>query len=258
VVNQQLAVALLARVGHTVHVVSNGQEAVDAVRSQPFDLVLMDVQMPELDGFAATQAIRHLEQQDAARPHLPIVAMTAHAMKGDKERCLAAGMDDYISKPIRSQLLYEKVYRLFPHGDSGQPGDLRAELGEVTVDWGQVAAYVQHDPNLFREVCRSFLDEVPRKLAEIGQAITDGDATLLVRAARGLRGSIGFFSGNSLGQLAAELEFRGRSADLSKAGDLLAALTVALERLRTLIDKRLTADGPETPTIPCHPIETGG
>jgi CheY-like chemotaxis protein len=106
-VNQKLAVGLLKKDNHLVIVANNGREAVHAVLSQPFDLVLMDVQMPEMDGFEATRLIREREKETGG--HVPIIAMTAHAMKGDREKCLEAGMDEYISKPIRAQLLYETL-----------------------------------------------------------------------------------------------------------------------------------------------------
>ena len=107
-VNQKLAVALLQKHGHQVTVANDGVEAVATLESQAFDLVLMDVQMPEMDGFDATVAIRASERDS----HVPIVAMTAHAMKGDQERCLKAGMDAYIAKPIRAQALFEVVNRI--------------------------------------------------------------------------------------------------------------------------------------------------
>jgi CheY-like chemotaxis protein len=112
VVNQKLAVALLERQGHTVTVATNGREALAATERQEFDLVLMDVQMPEMDGFEATQAIRMREHQTGRR--LPIIAVTAHALKGDDTRCLAAGMDAYISKPIRAHELHEAIARVVP------------------------------------------------------------------------------------------------------------------------------------------------
>ncbi len=106
-VNQRLAVGLLEKHGHQVDVVVNGREAVAAALSKKYDLVLMDVQMPELDGLEATQAIRSHEKNVGG--HLPIVAMTAHAMKGDRERCLAAGMDGYVAKPVRAKELFETI-----------------------------------------------------------------------------------------------------------------------------------------------------
>jgi len=109
-VNAKLATRLLEKRGHSVTVVTNGRQAVEAVAQDRFDAVLMDVQMPEMDGLEATAAIRAQERESGG--HLPIVAMTAHAMKEDKERCLAAGMDGYISKPIKAQRLFEVIEEL--------------------------------------------------------------------------------------------------------------------------------------------------
>jgi two-component system, sensor histidine kinase and response regulator len=133
-VNQKVAVSLLDRRGHSVHVANNGREALEALEREPFDLVLMDIQMPELDGFETTAAIREKERRRGG--HLPIVAMTAHAMMGDRERCLDAGMDDYISKPIRADDLYATVERVgFSEGiESAADGAGRA--GEPRVGDG--------------------------------------------------------------------------------------------------------------------------
>ena len=108
--NQKLVVEVLERRKHTVVVANNGREAIAVLESQPFDLVLMDVQMPEMDGFQATAAIRAQEKQTGV--HLPVIAMTAHALKGDREQCLAGGMDDYISKPIHTKELIETLERV--------------------------------------------------------------------------------------------------------------------------------------------------
>jgi CheY-like chemotaxis protein len=114
VVNQMLAVRLLQKRGHDVTVAANGKEALDLLEQQSFDLVFMDIQMPEMDGFETTTRIRAQERQTGA--HIPIVAMTAHAMKGDEEHCLASGMDDYISKPIQADQLFAVVENLLRHG----------------------------------------------------------------------------------------------------------------------------------------------
>jgi CheY-like chemotaxis protein len=109
-VNQRLAARLMEKRGHTVVVVSTGREALAALAREAFDLVLMDVQMPDMDGLKATAAIRRREQE--SRIHMPIVAMTAHAMQGDVERCRAAGMDDYVSKPMKPEELYAAIDRV--------------------------------------------------------------------------------------------------------------------------------------------------
>jgi CheY-like chemotaxis protein len=113
-VNCRVAEAMLTRCGHLLDIVHNGRAAVDAVQNKPYDIVLMDVQMPEVDGFEATRRIRHLNGQFA---RLPIIAMTAHAMAGDRERCLAAGMDDYITKPVQREMLQETVARWLANRD---------------------------------------------------------------------------------------------------------------------------------------------
>ena len=236
-VNQRLAVALLKKVGHSVVVVSTGQEAVNAVQSQHFDLVLMDVQMPELDGFQATRLIRRLEREQAAGTHIPIVAMTAHAMKGDRERCIEAGMDDYISKPIRSQLLYEKLARLYP--PEGEPAAFTDLQGVQRVDWEQVARFVENRSGLLAEVLEVFLEETPRRLSEMQQAINDGDAPLLERSARALRGSLSFFPENKAQSSLVALEASAHSTDMPGGRELLALLAVELGLLREEIGRRL-------------------
>jgi CheY-like chemotaxis protein len=120
-INQRLAVGLLERRGHSVAVANDGREALEAFRKEHFDLILMDVQMPEMDGFEATEAIRFSDHDNA---DVPIVAMTAHAMKGDRERCLNSGMDAYISKPIRAQTLFETIRR---HARPVTPADTPAD-----------------------------------------------------------------------------------------------------------------------------------
>ena len=111
-VNQKFAVRIIEKTGHAVVVANNGREAVDAWQRDRFDVILMDVQMPELDGFGATARIRELEQQRDMAQRTPIVAMTANAMKGDRERCLEAGMDGYVSKPVKRQTLFEEMDRV--------------------------------------------------------------------------------------------------------------------------------------------------
>lgn len=237
-VNQRLAVALLTKVGHSVTVVETGREAVEAFREGQFDLILMDVQMPVLDGCQATREIRQYEQEHGAR-RIPIVAMTAHAMKGDKERCLAAGMDEYIAKPIRSRLLYEKLEQVSSGGQVDAAENELRQSAEVRIDWALLDQYLCSDRPLVRAACTAFLEEAPRRVAEMRQAIADGDAPLLQKAARALRSSACFLTSGAVCRCAAELEDMGRHGNLVNAGDLVTVLTMGLERMRGKIDERL-------------------
>jgi CheY-like chemotaxis protein len=129
-VNQKLAVALLSKYGHQVTVVDNGREAVALSRRTKFDLILMDVQMPEMDGLEAAQAIREFESRGGQ--HVPIIAMTAHAMKGDRQLCLEAGMDDYVSKPIRPSLLLQTMNSAFSNSSGRHEKSEESQAGEPT------------------------------------------------------------------------------------------------------------------------------
>ncbi len=111
-VNQKFAVRTIEKAGHTVVVANNGRDAVDAWQREPYDVVLMDVQMPEMDGFQATGRIRELEQEHGKEQRTPIIAMTANAMKGDRERCLEAGMDGYVSKPVKRSTLFAEIEKV--------------------------------------------------------------------------------------------------------------------------------------------------
>jgi two-component system sensor histidine kinase/response regulator len=232
-VNQKLAVGLLEKYGHTVIVAQNGREAIAAVQAHHFDVVLMDVQMPELDGLQATQAIREREAKTGG--HVPIVAMTAHAMKGDRERCLEAGMDDYVAKPIRSQELFDAIERVVAKGvrrpESSSNSNHVSSKASI-VDWTEALNSVNGDPLFLKELIEAFLQEYPKHLAEIHQALADGDAATLRRAAHTIKGSARYFGAHETHQRAERLEMIGKSGDLTDAPAALAELEEALDRLR--------------------------
>jgi two-component system, sensor histidine kinase and response regulator len=229
VVNQKLALGILQREGHEVVVARTGREAVDAVEQQAFDLVLMDVQMPEMDGLEATQCIRAAEQSQGG--HVPIIAMTAHAMSGDRERCLQAGMDEYISKPIRLGQLAEKlamvlplrVARETPPADSGQNAAL--------VDWDEALRGVGGDRQLLREVVQIFLQEVTPLMDEIRAAIAGHDAAALKRGAHSLKGSILFLGAAEPADQALQLEQIGAGGELQPAAAALQLLELQIQSL---------------------------
>ena len=231
-VNQRLAASLLERRGHKVTIANNGREAVDAVAAADFDAVLMDVQMPEMGGFEATAAIRDAERTSGAR--LPIVAMTAHAMKGDRERCLAAGMDEYLTKPLDSKLLCETVERVaglsaFVPAASPAPQAARIDIP------AQVLARVGGDRQLLAEISRLFLDDAPRHLDRIKSALDARDGEALRRAAHGLKGAAANFDAEGVVHAARALEDMGRTAQFDDRDAAWRALSAETDRLLALL-----------------------
>jgi two-component system, sensor histidine kinase and response regulator len=212
IVNQKLATAILTREGHEVALASNGQEAVQTWQSGDFDLVLMDVQMPEMDGLEASRQIRLLEQETGG--HTPIIAMTAHAMTGDRERCLEAGMDEYLAKPIRIRQLAEKLntVTLSPHATPADVADAAApetpldDNHEELIDWDEALEGVHGDRDIFRQIAEVFLDESTRLLRELGKAVELGDRDRICRTAHTLKGSVLFLGARPVVELASHIE----------------------------------------------------
>jgi signal transduction histidine kinase/DNA-binding response OmpR family regulator len=206
IVNQRVAVGLLERRGHRVSVAKNGREAVDAVTREGFDVVLMDVQMPEMGGIEATAEIRKREVTSGA--HVRIIAMTAHAMSGDRDRCLAAGMDGYLSKPINQPMLLKVVEQ----GGNGEQPPARA-----AIDQPALLARVGGDLELMHEVIRLFMEDCPMRLSTIHAAILSGDAEALRNGAHALRGAAGTLSAGGVVDAALVLERLGAENRLGPA-----------------------------------------
>jgi two-component system sensor histidine kinase/response regulator len=236
-VNQRLAINLLERHGHRVVVANNGREALAVLEAESFDIVLMDVQMPEMDGLAATAAIRAKEQTTGG--HVPIIAMTAYAMKGDRERCLEAGMDGYIAKPFHAKELYAAVEQVAPsRSPTATAPPAAVEEGGV-LDWGKALERVDGDEETLQELARMLLSEGPALLERIGHAIARGDGTELRRSAHTLKGSAGIFGAKAVADTALELEMMGRDGDLSRSERTWAALEQALARLTAALSRRV-------------------
>jgi len=224
-VNQKVAVSVLEKQGHRVTVVGDGQAVLTALEQQAFDLVLMDVQMPILDGLQTTRAIRTREQTSGG--HIPIVAMTARAMKGDQEECLAAGMDAYVAKPLRRDDL-DTVLRqvvasrpvVVPPPDA-PPIDLATALNAV-----------DGDRALLREVIEVFCEDYPSRVVELREAIGQSTAPQLGAAAHSLKGALSIFGRTAAYDLAQELETRGRTGQLDGAAAVLDMLEQELTRIR--------------------------
>jgi len=236
--NQVLAVGLLTKWNHTVTVANNGKEAIELLESTPFDLVLMDVQMPEMDGLEATAAIRRMEaaQSLPVQPmsHIPIIATTAHAMKGDEERCLAAGMDGYVSKPIRVNKLHAAIARFYSQPKSPETADAEtqqtAEVIDDAIDWPVAMESVQGDEELLRVVAKAFLVERKEQQRELGAAINSGDTNGVRRTAHLLKGVSSTFGARHAMAYAEELESKGRDGNLDGAPETFALLCDAIDR----------------------------
>ncbi|HXG10085.1 MAG TPA: response regulator [Gemmataceae bacterium] len=254
-VNQRVVVRMLQKFGHTVVVAGNGREALTALRREPFDLVLMDVQMPEMDGFEATRAIRAGEE--GLPRDVPIVALTAHAMKGDRERCLEAGMDAYLAKPVQQQELRWLVERLtaatVPSGDPTPTGP-----SETPLDRQEALERLGSDEQFLAEVAGLLLEDAPRRLAEVRRAIAEGDATGLRRAAHALKGAVGYVGARPACEAAKRLEAIGADGSLDRAADALQELEREIERLMAVL-ATLVAPVADAPGSEQRPVaETPG
>ena len=243
VVNQLVAVRLLEKCGHAVTVANHGGEALAAMARTRFNVVLMDVQMPEVDGFEATRRIRAIEAGTGRRT--PVVAMTAHAMAGDRDRCLAGGMDDYLTKPVQR----EELFRVLGWIESLAPGvgaavtppprsealvETPAPRGRLSFDRAAALERLGDDEELFAEVADLFRTDGPKLLGEIRTAIAAGDAGGLKRSAHGLKGAAGYVGGADAAEAARRLESLATGGDLTDADD-------AFERLEREVS-RLVAD----------------
>ncbi len=229
-INQKLAIALLEKEGHEVTVASDGQQAVEHYMADPFDIVLMDVQMPVMDGFEATKKIREYERANGF--HAPIIALTAHAGAVDRERCLAAGMDEYISKPIRIGKLRNAISHQTgtqrPTGDQPQA----TQTSQTIVNWQHAFETVGGDQELLKDLVGVFLSEQSSMLEKINSAIESGDSAKLRLSAHSLKGAAGHLGASDVARLAAELEVAGenRQADSEIAAPLMEKLNQAVRK----------------------------
>jgi CheY-like chemotaxis protein len=233
-VNRLLAQKLLQKQGHLVTSVNNGREALqlwEQNQSRQFDIILMDVQMPEMDGLQASARIR--EKELATGAHIPIIAVTAHAMKGDRERCLAAGMDGYISKPINPRELATTILAAFP-AVLKLPAVPVDPLPEGLSD-AELLARFDGDGELLKELAGIFLQECPRMLDEIREALRTADPKTVERAAHTLKGSVGNFAMSGPWETAQRLELLAKSGQLSGAVDIFHTLEQELAQFNQIL-----------------------
>jgi len=231
VVNQRVAVGLLSKRGHHVTVVANGMEALTAIAHRgPFDVALMDVQMPVMDGLDATRHIR--ERERVTGGHLRIVAMTAHAMKGDRERFVVCGMDAYLAKPIDPRSLFEAI-----ETSAGAPGP-RADAplaARPALDAEDLRRRLGNDEALLAEVIRLFVEDCPARVAAITDAIDARDVSRLRAEAHALKGSAGTLAACRVRDIAQTLETIAVSQDLTDVNTPLRALVEESDRVMAVL-----------------------
>ncbi|MGE0824346.1 MAG: response regulator [Candidatus Binatia bacterium] len=260
-INQRVTTGILEKRGHTVVVVGNGKEALAALENEAFDLLLLDVQMPEMDGFETTREIRRRESQlsvvrgqlsgrqnlpeesrlttehwPLATRRLPIVAMTARALKGDRERCLEAGMDGYVSKPLQAQQLFEVIAGLIPSlAEAGEGTPRQTAPTESVFDRDEALDRVDGNTALLRELVGLFFDEIPGLLATIHESVVHRDVKALERAAHTLKGAVSNLSAKDACSAALRLEMLGYGGDLTDVEEVYADLEKEITRLRSAL-----------------------
>jgi CheY-like chemotaxis protein len=262
-VNQRVATAMLEKWGHSVAIACNGRQAIAMFPKEPFDLVLMDVQMPEMDGLEATRAIRQYEQSNGG--HVAIVALTAHAMKGDRQRCLSAGMDAYVTKPIRSKELVRVISEVTTESKIIPADEKSVNDGSQTaIDGSGVEVENSHESNhgddrpidlqqalealdenreLLGELIEIFREECPKLRAEIAKSLAAGDFVVLRRAAHTLKGSLSHLAAGRARRIAEQMEEQARQQHLQAAGELWPGLQMELDRLDPLLDEFVAVSG---------------
>jgi len=250
-INQKVAIRIIESMGFRIEAANNGQEALEMLEKEPYDLVLMDVQMPVMDGFKATQAIRTSETINNA---IPIIAMTAHAMKGDRERCLDAGMDDYVPKPINQGELRKAIDRQLtemPKNDPEIPAEKTDEVPstedepmekdidrEAYFDPGELSERMGGDEDVVEEVVEFFLQQVPLQLGELRKALDECDFHQMQELAHGMKGSCFNVAAGTMGQTALEIETLIRENELDKVPEATEKLAHVFETTKQVITSR--------------------
>ncbi|MEN6498459.1 MAG: response regulator, partial [Thermoguttaceae bacterium] len=258
--NQKLVHYLLSNRGHTVVVAENGRESLDRLTAEDFDLVLMDVQMPEMDGFQATAAIRVLP--DARKARIPIVAMTAHALRGDAERCLAAGMDSYLSKPIDGHELIALVERLSgaecptieDGGQLAREGTMSSTSAaqktsepasedagtEAVFDLGEAVRRCFDNLDMFQKMVGCLFDESDPLVAQMMAAIEHNDAASLAATVHRLKGTVVYLGAKPTADVTLRIEQLAKAGDMPKAAEVIDELDRQLKHLKEALAPHLS------------------
>jgi CheY-like chemotaxis protein/HPt (histidine-containing phosphotransfer) domain-containing protein len=248
-INQKVALRILdVQLGFRADAVANGTEVIEALSRQDYDLVLMDCQMPQMDGYETTQIIRN--PNSTVRNHnIPIVAMTANTMKGDREQCLTSGMDDYVAKPVDVRKLAEVIEHNLPDSckqapeapEADDPGDtiVSEQSSDQPYDRQVAIERVGGDEDLFCELVTIFLADSPKSLAKVHRAVSCGDAKAITQAAHAMKGSLGVFAADDALNAAKTVEALARSGDLQGVQEATASLSMEVQRLSSALERNI-------------------
>jgi CheY-like chemotaxis protein/HPt (histidine-containing phosphotransfer) domain-containing protein len=238
-VNQKVAIRILEKLGYRADAVANGEEAIKALKTIPYDLVLMDVQMPQMNGFVATRIIRDPETT-GLRHDIPIIAMTAHALKGDRERCLEAGMDDYVSKPVTAEALREVLEKHLRADEGIRTTVLDTGHAETTpVQIERIQEITDGDLEFEQELIESYLSDTRRRLAELESALQEKNTEEVQRQAHTIKGSSANAGATGLQEIARRMELVDAAETPGMALELLKDLTSEFERVNKYLQSYL-------------------
>ena len=245
-VNQKVALRQLQKLGYAADAVANGLEVLDALKQIPYAIILMDCQMPEMDGYEATRQIRQLEYRGSLaadrKASVQVVAMTANALRGDREKCLESGMDDYISKPVvlaeLEAALNRALARVFPDTPSSEaaPPAPPENVLDAAVLAGLRELREPDQPDPLAEVADLFLQDSPPRLSKIKQHCADQDALMLERVAHSLKGSAGNLGARRLASLCADLEKLAKTGNLASAVALAEQICAEYQRVQVALE----------------------
>ncbi len=262
ITNQKVALNTLKKFGYNADVVENGKEAIKALKMIPYDIVLMDCQMPEMDGYEATAEIRKWEEQNKAKiethenksadrstsgfkpsaqtRRVPIIAMTAHALKGDREKCLKSGMDDYLAKPIHPKKLCDVIEKWLHEKDATHETEIAHEsiLEDDIFDKNSFLDRLMGDEGLAREIIEGFLEDSLRQIDIIKDAVDNGNSNVINFRAHTLKGASANISATALKKLAYQIEIAGKTGDLVKAASLIPKLDAQYKVLKESITQK--------------------
>lgn len=246
-VNQRVAARMMESQGHFVRIAGDGGEALSILSQEEFDLIFMDIQMPGIDGLNATRTIRDRERQTGG--HVPIVAMTAHAMRGDEERCIEAGMDGYLSKPVSGKAIAQAIQKFarIPNADAPTPQQAAAKV----MTWNPALALerIEGDHDLLVELMQIFLEETPKQLTALDTAVATMNFEEIGRIAHTLKGELGYLALSEAAEKAKQLEVHAQSRKSEGLSDAIASLKVDLNGIASAMKVALSQRSQEVESV---------